>query len=224
VESPIILQARNLYRFFHCDDEEIFALRGVDLQVSSGEMVALVGPSGSGKSTLLACLAGTDQPDAGEVRILEERLTRRPEFKRAAIRVRYVGFLLQSNNLIEHLTLEQNVLLPRWLAFKGNEQQVAVLLGDLDLIHQRRAYPDQLSGGEAARAGLAVALAAAPRLLLADEPTGEVDAVTEVHVLDLLAKFCGAGGAAVVATHSAALARRADRIVQLADGRIVDDG
>src|SRR6476660_4258396 len=106
-----VLEARDLYRFFHSEEEETIDLRGVSLQVSAGEMVAIVGPSGSGKSTLLACLAGTDEPDGGEVRILGERITRRPEPQRAAIRARTVGFLLQSDNLLEHLTVEENVLL-----------------------------------------------------------------------------------------------------------------
>ena len=224
MESRIVLRARNLYRFFHCDDEEICALRGVDIQVSSGELVAVLGPSGSGKSTLLACLAGTDEPDAGDVRILEERITRRPESRRTAIRARYMGFLLQSDNLIEHLTVEENVVLPMRLARRWNKPQVTALLQTLGLLHHRRAYPEQLSGGEAARAGLAVALAAAPKILLADEPTGEVDAVTEARVLEVMEKYCVDGGAAIVATHSAALAQRACRIIRLADGKIVGDG
>ena len=131
MERRIVLRARNLYRFFHCDDEEICALRGVDIQVSSGELVAVLGPSGSGKSTLLACLAGTDEPDAGEVRILEERITRRPEPRRTAIRARYMGFLLQSDNLIEHLTVEENVILPMRLACRWNKPQVIALLETL---------------------------------------------------------------------------------------------
>jgi len=222
--TEAVLAARNLYRFYYSDDDETLALRGVSLRVGAGEMVAIVGPSGSGKSTLLACLAGTDEPDGGEVRILGQRITRRPEQQRAAIRGRSLGFLFQSDNLIEHLTVEENVLLPMRLARKVNEQRLRTLLDVLGLIHHRRAYPGQLSGGEAVRAGLAVALAAAPKILLADEPTGEVDAATEAWVLDLLEKYCRDGGAAVVATHSAALAQKASRIVRLADGKVVEDG
>jgi putative ABC transport system ATP-binding protein len=219
-----VLEARNLYRFYHSEDEETMALCGVSLMVDAGEMVAIVGPSGSGKSTLLACLAGTDEPDGGEVRILTERITRRPEPQRAAVRGRSLGFLFQSDNLIEHLTVEENVLLPMRLARKKNEQRLRALLDALGLIHRRKAYPGQLSGGEAVRAGLAVALAADPKILLADEPTGELDAATEAWVLDLLEEHCRDGGAAVVATHSAALAQKASRIVKLADGKIVTDG
>ena len=219
-----VLEARNLYRFYHSDDEETLALRGVSLRVSAGELVAIVGPSGSGKSTLLACLAGTDEPDGGEVRILGERITRSPEPQRAAVRGRSLGFLFQSDNLIEHLTVEENVLLPMRLARKKNEQRLRTLLDALGLIDHRRAYPGQLSGGEAVRAGLAVALAVDPKILLADEPTGEVDATTEAWVLDLLEEYCRDGGAALVATHSAALAKKASRIVKLADGKVVTDG
>jgi putative ABC transport system ATP-binding protein len=222
--TETVLAARNLYRFYYSDDDEILALRGVSLRVGAGEMVAIVGPSGSGKSTLLACLAGTDEPNGGEVRILGERITRQPELQRAAIRGRSLGFLFQSDNLIEHLTVEENVLLPMRLARKVNEQRLRTLLDVLGLIHRRRAYPGQLSGGEAVRSGLAVALAAAPKILLADEPTGEVDAATEAWVLDLLERYCKDGGAVVVATHSATLAQRASRIVRLADGKVVEDG
>jgi putative ABC transport system ATP-binding protein len=216
-----ILEARDLYRFFHADDEETLALRGVSLRVEAGEMVAIVGPSGSGKSTLLACLAGTDEPNGGEVRICGERITRRPEPYRAAIRARNLGFLLQSDNLIEHLSVEENVLLPMRLAGKENKARLNDLLRALGLIDHRHAYAGQLSGGEAARAGLAVALAAAPKILLADEPTGEVDAVTEGWILDLMGKHCSNGGAVIVATHSTALASRAHRIVRLADGKVL---
>jgi len=183
-----------------------------------------VGPSGSGKSTLLACLAGTDEPDGGEVRILGERITRRPERQRAAVRARSIGFLMQSDNLIGHLTVEENVRLPLCLARKKNERRVTVLLDALGLSNHRRAYPDQLSGGEAARAGLAVALAVNPKILLADEPTGEVDAGTEVWILEIIEKHCQDGGAAVVSTHSVALAQKAGRKVNLADGRVISDG
>src|SRR5215475_2553627 len=219
-----VLEARNLYRFYHSDEEETLALRDVSLRVSAGEMVAVVGPSGSGKSTLLACLAGTDEPDGGEVRILGERITRRPEPLRAAVRGRSLGFVFQADNLIEHLTVEENVLLPMRLARQENEQRLRTLLDVLGLIHHRRAYPGQLSGGEPVRAGLAVALAVDPKILLADEPTGEVDATTEAPVLDLLEEYCRDGGTAVMATHSAALAQRASRIVKLADGKVVTDG
>ena len=219
-----ILEAHDLYRFFHTGDEETLALRGVSLEVGAGEMVAVSGPSGSGKTTLLTCLAGTDEPNGGEVRIFGERITRRPEPVRAAIRARCLGFLLQADNLVEHLTVEENVLLPMRLAGKKNKIRLEGLLDALGIINHRYHYPEQLSGGEVARAGLAVALAAAPKILLADEPTGEVDAATEAWILELMEQHCRDGGAVLVATHSAALANRARRIVRLADGKVIGDG
>jgi putative ABC transport system ATP-binding protein len=218
-----VLEAKNLFRFFHSNDEEIVALRDVNLEVYDGEIVAIVGPSGSGKSTLLGCLAGIDEPNGGTVRILGDRITRRPEPYRATVRLRNIGFLLQSDNLIDHLTVAENVLLPLRLAKFRCTKRADDLLQTLSLGHRQRAYPRQLSGGEAARAGLAVALAARPKLLLADEPTGEVDAETETSILKLMTEHCKDGGAVIVATHSTAVSRVATRIVQLADGRIIDE-
>lgn len=218
-----VLEAKNLFRFFHSHDEEIVALRDVNLEVHDGEIVAIVGPSGSEKSTLLGCLAGIDEPNGGTVRILGDRITRRPEPYRAAVRLRSIGFLLQSDNLIDHLTVSENVLLPLRLARVWSTKRADELLEALCLGHRRRAYPRQLSGGEAARAGLAVALATRPKLLLADEPTGEVDAETETWILKLMTEHSRAGGAVIVATHSTEVSRVASRIAQLADGRIVDE-
>jgi putative ABC transport system ATP-binding protein len=214
------LEAVDLYRFYHTGEDEALALRGVSLHVDAGELVVLMGPSGSGKSTLLACLAGLDEPDGGYVRIMGGRLTRRPEAERAARRAAEMGILLQSGNLFEHLSVEDNVALPLRLARKFDRQRRDELIDGVGLYEHRRAYPAQLSGGEAARAGLAVAIAAAPAVLLADEPTGEVDAGTEASILRLIEDRRDAGGAVLIATHSPVLAVHADRVVHLLDGRI----
>jgi putative ABC transport system ATP-binding protein len=214
------LEAVDLYRFYHTGEDEALALRGVSLHVDAGELVVLMGPSGSGKSTLLACLAGLDEPDGGYVRIMGGRLTRRPEAERAARRAAEMGILLQSGNLFEHLSVEDNVALPLRLARKFDRQRRDELIDGVGLHEHRRAYPAQLSGGEAARAGLAVAIAAAPAVLLADEPTGEVDAETEASILRLIEDRRDAGGAVLIATHSPVLAVHADRVVHLLDGRI----
>jgi putative ABC transport system ATP-binding protein len=214
------LEAVDLYRFYHTGEDEALALRGVSLHVDAGELVVLMGPSGSGKSTLLACLAGLDEPDGGYVRIMGGRLTRRPEAERAARRAAEMGILLQSGNLFEHLSVEDNVALPLRLARKFDRQRRDELIDGVGLYEHRRAYPAQLSGGEAARAGLAVAIAAAPAVLLADEPTGEVDAETEASILRLIEDRRDAGGAVLIATHSPVLAVHADRVVHLLDGRI----
>ena len=215
------LQACDLYRFFHNGDAETLALRGVSLQVDAGEMVALLGTSGSGKSTLLNCLAGLDEPDGGHVDLLGERLTRRPEAERARRRGAGIGMLMQSHNLFPALRLVDNMALAMRLAGKRDAARAADLLEQLGLAGHLNARPAQLSGGEVARAGLGIALAASPPVLLADEPTGEVDAITEALVLGVLDAQRRSGTAILVATHSEALAAHADRVLRLHDGRIV---
>ncbi len=215
-----VLAARGLYRFFHSGDEETAALKGVDIGLAAGEFVALMGPSGSGKSTLLSCLAGLDDPDGGTVDLNGERLSRRPESQRASIRARFVGMLMQSGNLLEHLSVEGNMALQRSLA-ERHPADTSELLGRLGLSHRRMSFPSQLSGGEAARAGLAVAMAGKPSLLICDEPTAEVDAETERDIIRLLHEESDRGAAVLVATHSAVLAKESSRIVMLDDGRVV---
>jgi putative ABC transport system ATP-binding protein len=217
------LEASELYRFFHVGDDEVVALRGVDIAIASGEFIALRGPSGSGKSTLLACLAGLDEPDGGTVALMGERMTRRPEFERARLRARHLGMLMQAGNLFEHLTIRASVLLQMKISGRGDPAEIPGLLASLGLADLAEARPAQLSGGEAARAGLAVAIAAKPPILLCDEPTAEVDAQTERRVVDRLIELRREGTAVLVVTHSAVLAARADRVVGIRDGRLVDD-
>jgi putative ABC transport system ATP-binding protein len=220
------LVARELYRFFRAGEEETLALRGVSLSVAPGEQVAVVGPSGSGKSTLLACLAGLDEPDGGDVRIAGQRLSHRAETERAALRNRYIGVLYQSGNLLEHLTVVQNVRFVQRLhghstGRRPHELRDAVELLDAVALGGRAgAYPAALSGGETARAGLAVALANDPVVLIADEPTGELDAASEQRILGLLRARADQGTAVVVASHSTAVRESSDRAVQLRDGRV----
>lgn len=214
------VEARDLYRFFHAGEEEVLALRDVSLSVAPGEVVAVTGPSGSGKSTLLACLAGLDEPDGGVVRVAGEVMTRRPEAERAALRARRVGLLFQSGNLFGHLTVEANLAVAQRLAGRPDPRRRAAVLDALGIATLAAAYPSTLSGGEAVRAGLAVALVNDPAVVLADEPTGELDDVTEATVLDLLRARAQAGCAVVVASHSEAVAATADRVVALLDGRV----
>lgn len=214
------VEARSLYRFFRAGEEETLALQGVSLCLEPGDFVAVVGPSGSGKSTLLSCLAGTDEPDGGTVRVAGHRLSHQPEPVRARMRARQVGLLFQSANLLGHLTVAQNVALAQRLARNAQRTAMDTLLGSLGIGARARAYPNQLSGGELARAGLAVALANDPVVLLADEPTGELDLGTERGVLDLLTERARSGVAILVASHSPAVASAADRVVTLAEGRI----
>ena len=214
------IEAFELYRFYHSGDVETAALRGVSLQVRAGEFVAVMGPSGSGKSTLLACLAGLDEPDGGFVQVMGERLSRRSEALRARLRARHIGILMQSGNLFEHLTLHGNVALQMQLAGNYQPSGIADLLLQLGLAQRSQARPSQLSGGELARGGLAVALAAQPQVLLADEPTAEVDAETERSLMQQLLQRRQAGMAMLIFTHSQSLAAQADRRLTLHDGRL----
>ena len=216
-----VLRAERLYRFFHAGGEETLALRGVSLTVAAGELVAVTGPSGSGKSTLLACLAGLDEPDGGTVHLGDERLTRRPEPERAALRARGIGVVFQSDNLLGHLTVAANLAVAQRLAGRDDPGARATLLDRLGLSHRAGARTADLSGGEAQRAALAVALVNDPAVLLADEPTGEVDATTGERIVDLLRAQARAGVATLVVTHNDAVAEASDRRLVLRDGELV---
>jgi putative ABC transport system ATP-binding protein len=212
-----VLEARNLYRFFHAGDDESLALRGVSLAVERGEFLAVTGPSGSGKSTLLACLAGLDDPDGGTVTIDGERLSRRPEEERAAVRARSIGMLFQHGNLIGHLSVAGNLAVAQ--ALGGGSTRPTELLERCGIADRAGARPAQLSGGELARAGLAVALANDPAILLADEPTGELDKATAERMLGLLREHAADGCAVVIVTHDAVVSASAERELRLRDGR-----
>jgi putative ABC transport system ATP-binding protein len=214
------LEAHRLYRFYHAGDDETLALRGVTLTVDGGEVVAVTGPSGSGKSTLLACLAGLDDPDGGTIRVAGDRLSRRPEHERARLRARSIGVLNQLGNLVEHLDLAANIAIVQQFAGqpRGERAEPEALLEQVGLAARAGHRPSALSGGELARAGLAVALANDPEVLLCDEPTGELDGVTARRVLDLLRARAASGGAVLVATHSRQVAEAADREIPLLDG------
>jgi putative ABC transport system ATP-binding protein len=216
----LILDAHELYRFFHAGDEETLALRGVSLTAAPGEMVAVVGPSGSGKSTLLACIAGLDDPDGGVVHISGERISRRSEAERAAVRARSIGMLFQSGNLLAHLDVLGNVLLAQELGGGADTSRAKGIVESVGLGARVHSRPEELSGGELARAGLAVALANDPPLLLADEPTGELDTATADDIVALLLARASTGAAIVAATHNPRLADAAHRTVSLIDGRV----
>ena len=220
-ERQTPLAAHELYRFFHAGDDETLALRGVSLTLEAGEIVAATGPSGSGKSTLLACLAGLDEPDGGHVMLGDLRLSRRSEAERARIRAARIGMLFQQANLVGHLSVAANV----GLAQRVGEQRTDTawrdeLLQRCGIAARAGHRPAQLSGGELARAGVAVALANDPPVVLADEPTGELDSVTARRVLALLRERAEAGAAVLIVTHSREVAAVADREISLRDGRL----
>jgi putative ABC transport system ATP-binding protein len=216
------LQARDLYRFYHAGEDETLALRGVSLSLLPGETVAIVGPSGSGKSTLINCLAGLDEPDGGWVDVMGQRMTRRPEAVRSRLRARHIGILLQSGNFLEHLTIDDNLGLAQFLAGSRRTAHSNAALAAVGVASRARAVPAQLSGGELARAGIALATVNQPAILFADEPTGEVDSASEAVVLDLFRERARNGGANLVVTHSDAVASIAARVLRLVDGRVQD--
>ena len=219
--SPARLQAHSLYRFFHIGDDETFALQGVSLALESGEIAAVTGPSGSGKSTLLACLAGLDEPDGGHVAVEGVRLTRRPESVRARLRAARIGMFFQQTNLVGHLSVSDNVALAQRMGDRSTgaawREEVLARCG---IDHRAGRRAPQLSGGELARASLAVALANDPAVILADEPTGELDSIAAGRILELLRDRAQAGAAVLIVTHSEQVAGVADREIGLRDGRI----
>ncbi|WP_238332342.1 ABC transporter ATP-binding protein [Kribbella jejuensis] len=219
VMADNVLWCHDLYRFYRSGDEETLALRGVSLSVARGEVVAVVGPSGSGKSTLLACLAGLDEPDGGAVTVAGDRVSHRPEAERARLRSRRLGVVLQSGNLITQLTVRANIQLVQAGA-KASRPSPDELLEQVGLRNRASALPRELSGGELARAGLAVAVSNNPDVLLADEPTGELDGQTEQIVLDLIRMRARDGRGVLLVTHSPAVTAIADRVIALSDGRI----
>jgi putative ABC transport system ATP-binding protein len=215
-----VLEARGLHRFFRRGGEEVAAIRDVSLVLAPGETVAVVGPSGSGKSTLLNLLAGLDDPDGGSVRVSGHQLSHESARKQARLRGRLIGVLTQSSGLVEHLDVLANLQLAA--SFRSKPSSTADLHSLIDAVQlsgHARARPSTLSGGETARANLAVALAGGPRLLLADEPTAEVSTSEESVLLALLRDLQPADGATLLVTHSTVVADSADRVLHLVDGR-----
>ncbi len=216
----IVLEANELYRFFHTGEEEVKALRGVDLVLHAGEMIALVGPSGSGKSTLLHCLAGLDDPDGGVVCVMGQIMTRQPEITKTKLRAKYLGVMRQKDNLISHLSVSENMLMVRTLTSHSQTSYQDNILYRIGMDKRAHSLPAQLSGGELARASLAAALVCQPKILVLDEPTGEVDVETEADILKALSDFQIEGGAIVIATHNLAAARSATHVIKMKDGKI----
>jgi putative ABC transport system ATP-binding protein len=220
LREPVV-DARGLHRFYRRGGEEVPALRDVSLALLPGEVVAVVGPSGSGKSTLLNMLAGLDNPDGGTVRVAGRPLSHQPANTQARLRGELIGVLTQASGLVEHLDVLDNLRLAASFRSKRSSLPgLRSLLGDVDLAERVHARPSTLSGGETARANLAVALVGGPRLLLADEPTAEVSMSEEAVLLSLIRELQPADGATLLVTHSPRVAAAADRIVHLVDGRM----
>lgn len=225
-DAPGLLVARGVSKVYRVGDSEVAALRGVDLEVSRGSFVSVVGPSGSGKTTLLHCLSGIDTIDSGTVEIEGDNVHRLPEAKRAAQRARLMGFVFQSLNLLPVLSVLENVELPLMLQGRPTKEMRSAALLSLErvgLSHRADHRPGELSGGEQQRVAVARALAGAPALVWADEPTGNLDSASAAALIDLLSEFTAGGLTLVLVTHDAAIAARAERRISMRDGRIVED-
>jgi predicted ABC-type transport system involved in lysophospholipase L1 biosynthesis ATPase subunit len=222
--SGAIIELSDVIRVYQEADIETIALHGIDLGISAGEFVAIMGRSGSGKSTLLQLLAGSDRPTAGRVVVAGIDLSRATEDKRAKLRGSHVGIIFQSQNLVPFLTLLENVVLAGRLAGRPVERAAALrILVRVGLDGRADHRPAQLSGGEQQRGALAAIVATRPPILLADEITGELDSASAAQLLDLLEEIHRVEGMTLVlATHDPDVAGRADRIFELRDGRIVN--
>jgi putative ABC transport system ATP-binding protein len=226
VDSAVLVVA-GLTKVYGSGTSRVEALRGIDLTIRRGEFVAVMGPSGSGKSSLLHLLAGLDQPTAGSVRVGGVDLAPLNEDERALMRRHQIGLMFQSFQLLDTLTAEENVALP--LAISGcsaeeARRRAARMLGSVELAHRRQHRPHELSGGEQQRVAIARALVIEPLLLLADEPTGNLDSVQGRHIMALLRQLVEDQRQTLcMVTHDAGHAALADRIVSLRDGRIVED-
>ena len=221
--EDLVVQMRDARRVYLRGDETVVALDGVSLEVARGEMVALVGPSGCGKSTTLNLVTAVDRPDAGSVHVCGVDLGEATEASMLGLRRRCIGTVFQAFHLIPHLTVQENVALPLALDGRHDAARVRELLDRVGLAHRLGHYPSELSGGEQQRTAIARALVHRPRVVAADEPTGNLDSRIGGAVLELLDELRRQEGTALVlATHDERLAAAADRVIHLADGRVVD--
>jgi len=220
-----ILELRGVTKTYGEGASEVHALRGVELTVNVGELVAVMGPSGSGKSTLLTIAGSLELPTRGEVLVAGQPLSAMSRNERARLRRRTIGYVFQDFNLLAGLTAAENVTLP--LELDGTPAKAARSIGlqaleELGLADRAARYPDELSGGERQRVAVARAIVGRRTLLLADEPSGALDSVNGEAVIRLIRTACQRGVAGVVVTHDAQLASWADRVIFLRDGRVVD--
>ncbi len=221
-----VLVTKALERTFDADGAAVAALRGVDLAIDEGEFVSVMGPSGCGKSTLLHLLGGLDRPTAGEVHLKGERVDGLGEAAWALLRRREVGFVFQFFNLISNLTVADNVELPALLAGLSSREARArrrELLSDLAIEEVAGAVPNRISGGQQQRVAIARALVNRPTLLLADEPTGNLDSQSTREVLALLRRHHERGQTIVLVTHDARVASAADRVIHMRDGAVSEE-
>ncbi|MFP3861192.1 MAG: ABC transporter ATP-binding protein [Bacteroidota bacterium] len=221
-----MIRTKNLVKVFRTDEVETTALNKVNLEVENGEFVAIMGPSGCGKSTLLNLIGLLDNPTSGELYFTDYEVSNYTEKKRTNLRKSNIGFVFQSFNLIDELNVFENVELPLLYLNKPaseRKRRVEEVLERMKMSHRKKHFPQQLSGGQQQRVAIARAVVANPKLILADEPTGNLDSAHGEEVMSLLQQLNGEGTTIVMVTHSPSDAEKAHRIVQLFDGQIVTE-
>lgn len=221
-----MIRLRGIRRVFHVGGEDVHALRDVDLDIADGEYIAIMGPSGSGKSSLLNVIGLLDRPDGGTYELDGRDVTQLSDEELAAVRSERIGFVFQFFHLVPRMTAAQNIELPMTLAGLAPAERrtrVGTLLTEYGLSDRAGHRPSELSGGQSQRVAIARALSMGPRLLLADEPTGNLDRHTGQEVMSLLERFNRAGGTLLIVTHDPELGHRAHRRLRMVDGRIAED-
>ncbi|MGA2624194.1 MAG: ABC transporter ATP-binding protein [Bacteroidota bacterium] len=221
-----MLKTRNLKKIYTTEEVETTALNNVNFEVNEGEFVSIMGPSGCGKSTLLNILGMLDNPTGGEYHFLDHEVSKYTERQRANLRKANIGFVFQSFNLIDELTVYENVELPLlYLGYSMADRKTRVeeALEKMQIMHRRNHFPQQLSGGQQQRVAVARAVVARPKLILADEPTGNLDSANGDEVMKILAQLHEGGTAIVMVTHSPTYAEYGQRVVHLFDGHIVTE-
>ncbi|PWK07341.1 putative ABC transport system ATP-binding protein [Psychrobacter immobilis] len=220
-KKEVLLTASQLNKTVQVGEQTLSIIKDVDIYVNAGEFVVIMGKSGSGKSTLLGLLAALDYPDSGTVSLAGQMLSSLDEDTLAVIRQHYMGFVFQSFHLLPTLTVAENIAFPLDIARRPNPARVDELIDAVDLGHRRHSLPNQLSGGEQQRTAVARALVSHPKIVFADEPTGNLDEQNADQVMQLLLDLRQkVGSALVVVTHDPALAEMADRVITMHDGRI----
>jgi ABC-type lipoprotein export system ATPase subunit len=222
-DRSVVVEAADLIKVYRRGHEEVRAVDGISFVIREGEFVAVVGPSGAGKSTLLQLLGGMDTPTSGSLRLAGREVSGMSDGELTRLRRTFVGFVFQHFGLVPTLTVAENVALPCLFSHREARGRVDSLLERVGLSHRRSHRPAQLSGGEMQRVAIARALVNDPRLVLADEPTGNLDSRTSDRILELLRELNRDGLTVVVVTHNESLAASADRRIILRDGRIASD-
>lgn len=221
-----MIRTQNLKRVFSTNEVETIALERVNIEINEGEFVAVMGPSGCGKSTLLNILGLLDYPSEGNYYFMKTDVSNYPERKKALLRKSHIGFVFQNFNLIEELTIYENIELPLIyldIDHKERRQKVEAIMEEMRIRHRRNNFPSQLSGGQQQKVAVARAVVAQPRLILADEPTGNLDSTNGEEVMNLLSRLNKSGTTIVMVTHSQRDAEYSRRILHLFDGKIVTE-